>query len=261
MMAKPHEVESTLLICSAEPGVVADRVAGLDALPGFLLLAAGEQAIRDVYFDREDRPLQAARIALRLRDLDGLILLTLKADSGSSGGVTDRIEIEAPWSTHVLGQVVGELAERQVPIQAAGPELAMEPVRVLAELGFEAIQERETRRSLRDVVRAGDETVAEMAIDLVSYPMPEATVRLHEIEVEAKGSGSAKDVEEIVARLTEMLLGEAREWPYGKLATGMAIQSLLVREDRADLVDPSGTLIAPAYQRIEALLASDGVDS
>jgi inorganic triphosphatase YgiF len=257
-MNDPHEIESTLLIASATPAEVATRVADLDSLEGFALLGRATQSIHDVYFDLGDQSLGARGVALRVRELNGSTLLTLKADSKRSGDVTDRVEIEVPWSPAGLARVVEALKTRHLPVREPGPAFATAPAPdALAELGFERLQERETNRVPRDVVpMGGDEPVAEMAVDSVAFLFAAGTVRLHEIEIEARRAGTIHDVGLVASQLRAACGDELQPWPYSKLATGMAIATLLARGELSNLVNPSGAPTAPAYQAIEALLRS-----
>lgn len=253
-----HEVESTLIVVSAEPDRVAAEVAALTTLGDLSLRERVDETINDTYFDLRDRSLSARKTAIRVREAHGSTLLTLKIDTGPSGDVADRIEIEAAWSREALSRVVAELARLGVPMREAGIRSGLPAREALAELGFEAIQERETRRTPRDAVpKEGGDPLAEMAVDRVCFFLPDGVVRHHEIEVEAKGHGTAQDVERAVTRLREAFRSELRSWPYGKLATGIALKVLLADGEWARFVDRDGTLRASAYEGIEAILGSD----
>ncbi|MBD3894634.1 CYTH domain-containing protein [Halomonas sp. ML-15] len=73
--------------------------AGLTALPRLALLAAGAESPRSLtntYFDTPDGDLERARVALRIRRVDGRCLQTLKTSGAGSGGLSQRGEWEWP---------------------------------------------------------------------------------------------------------------------------------------------------------------------
>jgi hypothetical protein len=60
-----------------------------------------------------------ARVAFRVRELDGRPLLTLKADPVRAGLAADRLELEAPWSAAALLGMLEELRRRGVRLPEA----------------------------------------------------------------------------------------------------------------------------------------------
>src|SRR4029077_15139272 len=98
-----------------------------------------------------------------------------------------------------------------------------------ASMGLVVIQERTTRRTVRDIIRHDRPTsapIAELDVDSVTF-LGEPKIRIFEVEIEAKGGRSPKRIQEIAETLQSTYSGFLREWPYGKLATGLAIQNLL----------------------------------
>src|SRR5918995_2498479 len=169
MSEQPREVEGVLLVQAADQEAAGERVAALEAVDRFDLRPRPAQRIRDVYLDTGDGALAGARVAFRVRELDGRPLLTLKADPVRSGLAAERLELEAPWSAEALRAVLEELRRRgvelPVPPEGAG---AGEPLADLAALGLRPTQIRETTRTPRDVLdRESPDAgpVAEMTID------------------------------------------------------------------------------------------------
>jgi hypothetical protein len=276
MTQGPREVEGVLVVCADDPEAVARRLAGLAAVDRFDLVARATQRHRDTSLDTADGDLGAARVTLRLRELDGLALLTLKADAVRSGLAAERLELEAPWSGAILQAVLAELRRRGIP--GADPDVGPRtgrvaddvregsklstggPLAALARLGFHPTQVRETTRTPRDVVdRARPEAgvVAELVVDDVGYRVPAGDVRLLEVEVEAKGPGGLATVEALLAALAGAFPGELRPWPHGKLATGRAAERLLAAGRLEGLLDPAGRLRPAAYDPLAEILAEN----
>jgi len=256
-MDRGHEIEAALIVYADAAQAVEHRLAGLQTLAEFSLLPRTTQTIEDIYFDTTDCSLRARLIALRVRRLDGTMLVTMKADSRRIVAGEDRLEIEAPWSSRALHNVVSELRSRGVRVPASPRKLGLaDPAEVMASLGLEPVQTRVTTRTPRDVVARGAESepLAELAIDAVTYRFGEARVRLFEVEVEAKGGGDASTVGRIVAHLRDEFPDQLRPWPYGKLPTGQAIQELLADGQLDGLTGQDGMLRPAAYEQIAEVL-------
>jgi len=104
------------------------------------------------------------------------------------------------------------------------------PSRVLASMGLTVIQERRTARVTRDVVeraKSPTSTLAELAIDMVTYSFHHIKVGLSEVEVEAKSPGSLLNVHEIASTLVSKYHPILQQWFHGKFVTGLAIGKLL----------------------------------
>src|SRR6266545_4498251 len=91
----PIEVESALVVRADQPAEVLAKIAALRTLARWTLEPLTPQTIEDVYFDASDGSLGARRIAVRVRRVDGQVLLALKSGLRREGDVTTRIEIEA----------------------------------------------------------------------------------------------------------------------------------------------------------------------
>ncbi len=182
MSGQPREVEGVLLVSADDQEGAGRRVAALERVDRFELRPRPTQRIRDVYLDTGDGALAGARVAFRVRELDGQPLLTVKANPVRSGLVTERLELEAPWSAEALRSMLEELRRHgvQLPGPPEGTE-AGEPLADLAGLGLHPTQSRHTTRIPRDVHERGTDggPVAELTVDDVAYlPAGVFTVRL-----------------------------------------------------------------------------------
>ena len=261
MSQGPREVEGVLVVSGDDPEGVARRLAALEAVDRFDLVARAPQRLRDASLDTAGGALGAARVTLRLREQDGLPLLTLKADVVRAGLAAERLELEAPWSAGALGTVLEELWRREIDVPAP-PETAGEgePLADLAGLGLRPTQIRETTRTPRDVVEHDDPgagPVAELTLDDVAYQLPGGRARLLEVEVEAKGPGGLETVQTLLGALAERFPDDLRPWPYGKLATGRAVERLLAEGRLEGLLDADGRIRPAAHELLAEFLAQN----
>jgi inorganic triphosphatase YgiF len=259
MSGQPREIEGVLLVRASDQQAAGERVAALEAVDRFDLRRRPAQRIRDVYLDTGDGALAGARVAFRVRELDGRPLLTFKADPVRSGLAAERLELEAPWSAQALQAILEELRRRGVelpdPPEGAG---AGEPLADLAALGLRPTQTRETTRTPRDVVERDDRgagPVAELTLDDVTYQLPAGRVRLLEVEVEAKGLGGMETVQAVLGALAEAFPDDLRPWPYGKLATGRAVERLLAEGRLEGLLDTGGRVRPAAHDLLAEFLS------
>ena len=258
MSEAPREVEGVLLVCGDDQEAVGRKVAGLERVDRFELRPRPGQQIRDTYLDTGDGALAAARVAFRVRELDGRPLLTLKADAVRSGLAAERLELEAPWSAAALRAALAELRRRGIdlpdPPEGAG---AGEPLDDLGRLGLRPTQVRETTRTPRDVHETDDRAaapVAELTLDDVGYRLEAGAAGLLEVEVEAKGPGGLETFQALLGALAEAFTGELKPWPYGKLATGRAVEELLAAGRLEGHLDPEGRIRPSAHDHLAQLL-------
>ena len=258
MSDQPREVEGVLLVSADDQEGAGRRVGALERVDRFELRPRPTRRIRDVYLDTGDGDLAGAQAAFRVRELDGRPLLTLKANPVRSGLAAERLELEAPWSAEALQSMLEELRRHgvQLPDPPEGTG-AGEPLADLAGLGLHPTQRRHTTRTPRDVRERGTDggPVAELTIDDVAYQLPAGTARLLEVEVEAKGGGGLETVQALLGALAEVFSDDLRPWPYGKLATGRAVEQLLAAGRLEGLLDPSGRISPAAHDRLAEYLA------
>jgi inorganic triphosphatase YgiF len=260
MTGQPREVEGVLLVRADDQEGAARRVGALERVDRFELRPRPTQRIRDVYLDTGDGDLAVARVAFRVRELDGRPLLTLKANTVRSGLASERLELEAPWSAEALRSMLEELRRHgaQLPDAPEGTG-AGEPLAELTGIGLHPTQSRHTTRIPRDVHERGRDggPVAELTIDDVAYQLPAGTARLLEVEVEAKAGGGLATVQALLRALAEVFPDDLRPWPYGKLATGRAVEELLAAGRLEGLLDPSGRISPAAHDRLAEYLSEN----
>jgi inorganic triphosphatase YgiF len=213
-----REVEVALLVRSERAADVLDRIAGLMRLAGRSLERLPDQELCDIYLDTAAGELRSRRIALRLRRVDGVPFVTLKAPQGQAQGGADRVEIERPWSREAWDTVARELARLGVD---AGAPVAWPagPLEMLESAGLRPLQRRHTNRRRRAV-----EALAELALDSVAYELADRPARIAQVELEARSE--AADLAALAAALSPSF-PELVPWPYGKLATGLALEAAL----------------------------------
>jgi inorganic triphosphatase YgiF len=259
MRSNSREIEASLIIWSENPQMVASQIAGLTAIGNYRLLPQDPQIIHDLYLDTPDRALQTQELALRVREIGAAHWITLKGQSQPSdwGGV-ERLEIEALWSKEALTRVVKELVDRGIKIPQQRRDFDdAHPLDVMASLGLEPIQDRESHRQVRNIVSAGEESssvLAELAIDSVVYHFGGQEIRHHEVEVEAKEGGSSAVIKTVVESLVALHGPALRRWDHSKLATGKATEQMLSEGVLEGLLDIHNNLKPVAYDKIDDYL-------
>ena len=245
----PREVETALVVVAQDPRRVLEEIGRLRVLDGWTLEPLAAQEISDTYYDAADRRLGRKRIGLRLRRVDGDALLTLKSETGRRGDVSDRLELEAPWSEVALTDALRTLTRLDVDLSGDAP-FADDPDATLSALGLAPVQHRMTHRERRLVRSAEGVALAELALDAVAFDRGRNPIRLFEVELEARAPGAD------LAGPAEALLGqfsELRPWPYGKLVTGLeAVRA--AASGRLALAE-DGALTPIALEQLEAELA------
>ncbi len=243
------ELEAKLAIVSERAATIADAISRLSEVGAYKLLPRPEVTVRDIYLDTEDGRLLDRRLNLRIRLVASDAFITVKGRDKSTARGMEREEYEAPWSGAALEQGLSMLNGLGVALPDPPPEFGNDPLAVMARMGFRPIQERETCRRARAVVRAGLNTpVAELAVDAVEFCLSGGSVRHYEVEVELEEAGEATVIGEVVAELTSRW-PELRPWPYSKVATGSAVEALL-RQGRL----PLSSLAPEAYGLIATQL-------
>jgi inorganic triphosphatase YgiF len=258
MSGQAREVEGVLLVCADDQEAAGRRVAALEAVDRFDLRPRPAQRIRDIYVDTADGALAAARVAFRVRELDGRPLLTFKSAPVRTGLAAERLELEAPWSPAALRAVLDQLRRRGLKLPDHAPTAGTgEPLADLAALGLRPTQRRENARTPRDVLdreQPDAGPVAELTIDDVTFLLPAGRARLLEVEVEAKGPGRLETVQALLGALATALPDDLRPWPHGKLGTGRAVEKLLAAGELDGLLGPDGRVRPAAHDRISEFL-------
>ena len=251
------ELETTLVICSASPYAVADEIAGLEALAGYGLRAQDDVAIVDTHYDLPDGSLAAHGLSMRLRSMDDAFWLTLKGKGQAVGGAVRRMELERPWGSDGLREVVEALLQEGIDVPLPLDVSAeFNPDDIIEELGFEPVQSRQTERRGRDVLSRDGDVIGELVIDMVTYQPGGQRVRHYEIEIEQKAEGVEGQVEEMVDELKFTWPDELRAWWSSKLRIGMGLETLASQQQLGPLISESEDLLPQAYDELERVLGS-----
>src|SRR5207249_6360828 len=154
------------------------------------------------YYGTREKSLRLRKTSLRTRRLGGTILISTKSDiRRSSGNVIRRRETELPWSYDSV-RLLARTLELKTPPMSLSRFQSTPPSKTLKALGVHVSQERRTRREARDVVGRSENptsTLAELAIDKVTYTFQDVKVGFSEIEIEAKSPGGLANVQAIAS--------------------------------------------------------------
>lgn len=195
----PQEIELKLALAPESP-------ARLIAHPRLAAHTPVKQTLTNAYFDTPEGTLADARIALRLRQVDGLVLQTLKTAGHGGGGISTRNEWE--WEVPSAALDVNSLAE-------------LAPVRALEHdtLARLAVQLRTdfTRRRYEITHR---QSVIEVALDEGEVICGTASAPIRELELELK-AGSPDALWELADLLAESVA--LRPSDSSKAARGNAL--------------------------------------
>src|SRR5205823_1452131 len=130
------------------------------------------------------------------------------------GSVIRRRETELPWSYDSV-RLLARMLKLKTPSMSLSRFRGVPPSRTLKALGLQVIQERRTRREARDVVGRSENTtstLAELAIDRVTYSFQDVKVGFSEVEVEAKSPGGLAIVQAIANTLVSKYQPLLQQW-------------------------------------------------
>ncbi|MDA0734883.1 MAG: CYTH domain-containing protein [Chloroflexi bacterium] len=249
------EIEATLIICSETPQKVVANVAALSSAGQYALQPRPPASIRDYYLDTTEQILRQANFNLRLREIDQALWLTLKGPPKRlAEGISERLELEIPWSPDSLARIKADLASRDImlPTIPLTPG-STSPLVALAAAGLETIQQRDNHRqirNIRDCAIPDNPPLAELSIDSVVYHFGQRPIRHYEVEIEAKSEAGVTALPGLTQGLADQYPSTLRRWGHGKLATGRAIEALLEQGQLDSLLGNDGELMPSAYLEI-----------
>jgi len=227
------------LIIKGDVDAVLKELAGLRSILNYRLEPGQSKIIHDRYFDTIDRRLRKRGANLRIREIDGSLFISVKSHTRRTlRGATARREIEVPWSKQNLLSLIKDL---ELEADLALPERQFsdaDPLAAMEATGLQLVQDRETRREVRDVssVRKPDLVLAELAIDRVTYHIGNHNISIFEVEVEEKAKGSSSVISDVTKALLQAYQPSLQKWSHGKFVTGLAIQRLLETEPADNLL-------------------------
>src|ERR1044071_1863952 len=259
MKADSRESEAALILCTADPESGGEQIAALVSIAPPPPLPQQTRTIHDVYYDTPDSQLDSRRLALRIRKQNGKSLIALKGPSERAlASSLERLEIEADWSWNSVQRILRHLAKRGVMLTNFNERIENANMFIKV-LGLDICQTRVTTRTIRKVVQGGVErnAVAELAVDNVEYIFgPGRRVRLHEIEIEAIGSGEMA-IQVVSAYLLDRFGNALREWPNSKIKTGKTIEAILKDAVPEGFLDSRNNLTPFAIREIEDRLRNE----
>ncbi len=146
----------------------------------------------NTYYDTADRLLEASRHGLRIRQIDGRCIATLKGPGESAGGLFRRGE----WEVEACDAHPSTWPESEARTQA---------LKLLGDAPLLPLLTIQTQR--RHIMAARDnEEVAELSLDEGTIYSGGQSERFCELEIELLPAGSERDLEALEAALHEHLL-------------------------------------------------------
>ncbi len=249
-----HEIESKLLVIAKYPKNFLSHIAQKSAMSGYKLIKAGKQKIRDIYLDSPDGQLKQQRLALRLRKMNDHFFLTIKGKTQLArwGGVS-RLEIELPYSLSAVKEMENILRHQNVSLNLfVQNKITNDPLTFLQNSSLKIIQDRETRRLIRQVIskESPPKILAEMALDTIRYHLQNLSIYQAEIELEAKSTAGIKAIQHIHTFLLQKYPDSLRSWTLSKLTTGLLLEKLSQTEKLQSFLNDQNFLIPETYERM-----------
>ena len=250
----PIEQEAVLLIKTELSAFLQKFKSKKLSFPGVKVGTPVTISLQDTYFDTSSKELGNVQVALRLRKEQGVLLLGIKGrDRWTISGVS-RIEVEEPWSANGLATILHYLDFIGITLTHPGvPIGSSEPVIILGLTGLNPIQDRSLIRTLWPILDTAEREVAFLALDAVTLNLSNALVKYSEIEIELVDGPIS-----LIKNLSDNLLynhsDSLQPWPYSKLQTGIAIESLSESLDAGNIVNENGELTLGGIGQVEQFL-------
>ncbi len=247
----PLETEAKLVIVSNSPASIILNLKSLNSIAEFPLGPCNEQYFQDLYFDLPDRSLYQRKWALRLRRNGKMDRVAMKGPSIEvSDGSIKRPEIEMQSNHEAMKSIVAHMKDLGINIVSTLSKQSGNAEDSLKFLGLEVIQERDTRRIVRNIFDPEtSEPIAEMDIDQVSFIAGDKQLEHYEIEIESWAKPDCPVIENSLEFLKAELKDSVITWKLDKLSTVKLICDLF-QEGRAPR-DFSGKLLTvPIYEMV-----------
>jgi inorganic triphosphatase YgiF len=183
----PTELELKFSLIDDVPSL--EELQAIFKQAGFEITSQGTQKHFDVYFDDAKESLRKAGIALRKRRANNKALATLKANAVVSGDLHEREEIElemlgGSWPDEIFRRVQG----------------ITDPFNVIERLELSTLR-------TRYLIKRKSSELAVLSFDAVTanYPGIFDTTSFEEVEIEAIGTTSEKDLRDIADALDRLI--------------------------------------------------------
>jgi hypothetical protein len=251
------EFEVKLVVASRQPREIASSLKKLTRVGDYRLGNRQVIKIRDIYFDTGTADLRKTQLALRVRFEGNLVLLTLKGKAAIAdwGGIK-RLEIEEAWSLTALQNVLKTIPDLKYDSNdIQNSFLSDNPVKTLEKLDFKIVQDRITRREMRDVLMRGrQESLADFVIDEVHFQTSAGKVIHYEVEIEAAAEKYIEHVHMITQELQTQYPEDLRIWLYSKLETGDVIYQYAEDLRKNSFITEGNFISKKGYRMIADLL-------
>jgi hypothetical protein len=194
---------------------------------------------------------------LRARSTENKKLLTLKGRAAIAdwGGIK-RLEIEETWSVSSLQKILERIPDLNFDTNFLfAIFLPDNPVKTLEKLDFKIVQDRITRREMRDVLMRGrQESLADFVIDEVHFQTTAGEVIHYEVEIEAIAEKSVGHVQTISQELKTRYPEDLRIWLYSKLETGEIIYQYTDDLRKNSFIKADHSISTEGYELIANIL-------
>ncbi|MBA2448541.1 MAG: CYTH domain-containing protein [Chloroflexi bacterium] len=228
-LTAPEEVELKLVVRGENPADTLAAISRLVQLGDARLGPPRRLSMHDLYWDTPERVLGASHVSLRLRTVDGAMLLTTKGATQVNGGLFRRRELELPADRAGWKRIRGALRVEGIKLRNQTAD-SPRPVDWLSAAGLVVTQDRVTGRTLR-VAYQGERAIAEIACDVTRFNFGGRTADYHEVEVEQLSADAP--VRSLGRALVARFPGQLEPARIGKYARGLQLERELAEREGA----------------------------
>ncbi len=249
------EIEAKFIICATDVEEIFEKIAGLKQIGSLGFSAPHPHDIFDYYVDSSKNDLIKAGFALRIREIDNTLLVTLKGQSKiAEDGSIQRLEIENNWDEKGWFEIADYLNQHVESFRIDSAfDQSLNPLQFLKSRGLGEIQRRKNWRQVKNIypVDNPQQIIAEFALDTTLFSVQGALIKQFEIEVEIKSERAVNIVRLLSGWFKDHFGSKIRTWQHNKLATGLAIEYLWDFQEFRTSLDDEQCLLPESYQMIE----------
>ena len=256
------ESEISLIILSDNLQSVIEKINDIKDIHDFELEYVSDDKINDTYFDSQSFILHKKKFALRIRNKNDILQITLKGPPKSEVHNITRQEDEYEWSKDSFEKICDHLKEiMDIDKKEIGKYFDKDPLKTLGQIGFREIHTHTNNRKVFHITKANDSTkevISELDIDNVIYHLKfdQNLFDISVIDIELEKKGKTNEYQAItktmINHLKERLGSDAiREWKYGKLNLGKGLEKLCKENESNEYVNSKGYLKLNALDKIK----------